>query len=752
MTAQPPDLPRQQINTGGGVGFLGGVHSHHYGDYQAGAASQASRQATSQGVVLGKPISGQDPAALGGHASITVHDETTLVPYLARDHDERLRETLQQAATSDRAPFVLVVGTSCAGKTRTLYEAALKVLPDWQVAAPTSDSDLARTLTEGVPARTLVWLDELQDRLPATPSGITAAKAITELLTDDDVGPIVFAGTLWPLYRDAMRNRPDPNKTAAGAGAIPKLLARAALISVPEVFTPTDLAKAIVDDPRLLLAIDTATHTNHPDGRKITQVLAGGTQLLQRLHPAGVPPPDVFSPAAKALLHAAGDLRRIGMPNPLPRWALEGATPGYLEPQDHRPVDQWLPAAFTETTDADDPVTRSYIRDHYAQGVPALTPHWTTGTDGEPVEAYDLHDYLIQDPLTRHRHTPTQPTLWTTLTTRPLPVDIAVGIAWNATERALLTTAITLLRPLGDKGNAMAQQPLAAALAHRGDDEAVKELRARASAGDLFAQGEISRLLANRGDDEAVNELRARTNAGESMAEVWLGLCLGGRGDTEASKELAARRARQEANQEQPNALTEPLPNSHDAGYAWRIRLVGFLVRDGTPEAIARLRALADNGDELAQGGLTVLLARQGDPVALESMRAQADIGGRYAREFASLLADRAGHDDDSLTELRDRAAKGDGWARIELIGVLGRGDDDSLTELRALADNGDRAARKHLALILSSRNSGETLVQLRLCVLSGFGGIELLTALRRRDRSRHLLELDTNACAIYED
>lgn len=413
-------------------------------------AVQASRRATLTGYAVGDPITKCDPVTLGVHASITVHEETTLTPYLARAHDQRLRQVLVNAAASDRPTLALVVGTSCSGKTRTLYEAVTAVLPAWPVIAPRSDARLARALIDGIPARTVIWLDELQDRLPATRSGMDAAKAITELL-DAALGPIVVAGTLWPTNYATMRARPDPAAAAVGAGAIPTLLARGTVITVPDTFTDTDLDQAAVGDPRLRKAIDAATRTEHPDGRKVTQVLAGGTPLVHRLYPGtGARPADEFSPAAKAVLHAAGDLRRVGMPNPLPRWAIEGAATAYLEKPDHRPAQHWLPGAFDEILQAarlDDSLTGAHTLDIHERGVPALTPHWTVPTAGEPPqESYHFHDYLYQDHLARHRHTPTRKLLWDTLTSRDHPVAVAVKLATAASGRGMLSAAIALLR------------------------------------------------------------------------------------------------------------------------------------------------------------------------------------------------------------------------------------------------------------------------------------------------------------------
>ncbi|MCB0911737.1 MAG: hypothetical protein KDB60_09000, partial [Propionibacteriaceae bacterium] len=521
---------------------------------------------------------------------------------------------------------------------------------------------------------------------------ITAAKAITELL-DADVGPIVVAGTLWTTSLMRMRDRPDPDMAAVGAGAITTLIGRATVVGVPDTFTNTDLENADVDDSRLQLAIRTATHTDHPYGRKIIQVLAGGTQLLHRTHPPdGTHPPDEFSPGAKALLHAAGDLRRIGMPNPLPRWALDGAAPAYLNPPDDpTPLDQWLPAAFTETTDADNPRTRTYSRDHYRHGVPALTPHWTTGPDGEPVEAYDLHDYLTQDHLTRHRYTPTKPSLWTCLTTQALTPDVDGELADAANDRGLLTTAITLLRPHANVVDDMraeglgfskwlVRNRLASLLADRGDHNALVELRARAEAGDACAKG----VLADSAGRVGVDAL----------------------GESHADAENGQRRAQD--------------------------RLAALLVRraeGGDGHALNQLRRRAETGRGYAQDQLAALLARRagrGDVGALNELRSRANADDRSALDWLIRL-------------LADRAELGDNGALTELHALTGLDNPDARGRLTRLL--ADRAGRGH----------DVALGVLRCCVLAGYGGRELLHVHRARSSGSHVLELDYNANPVYE-
>jgi|GEM_PF-3274887 len=404
----------------------------------------ASVRITREGTPIGPPITDWDPAALGVHASITVCDEATLTPYIARTHDLRLREVL---ASFDQAIWgrrmVVVEGNSCTGKTRSLYEAVLKVLPDWQLVAPTSSTHLVQVLTAGVPAGTVVWLDELQKKLTKTSEGITAAQGISALLDAHHVGPILFAGTIWPDNLTALSRRPEPHESTAGADCVPTLLDAAIVVTVPDAFFDTELADTPAD-PRLRVAINTATQTSRPEtGRKVTQVLAGGDALVRRAYPQ----PESrnrreFSPAAKAVLKAAGDLRRLGLPNPLPQWVLVGAAPGYL---DHPPPPRstWLEAAMDQLTRAarlDDPLTDTHALDIHAEGVPALTPTWTTDINGDPVEGYDLHDYLLQDHLARHRDSPTRQALWDTLaaprTQAPKPANHRAA---EAQRRSLLT-------------------------------------------------------------------------------------------------------------------------------------------------------------------------------------------------------------------------------------------------------------------------------------------------------------------------
>ena len=269
------------------------------------------------------------PADLGVHASITVDGDTTLTR-IPRPHDRQLRNHLTRAKAYSGPTLILVVGTSCTGKTRTLYEAVTTVLPDWQLTAPRSDRDLARLLLLGIPAHTVVWLDDEYNRIPSTPDGVNATRDILELIRTTGIGPILFVGTIWPTTLDHVSPTYRILWPQLAPGPFRIKLVRATVNDVPECFAAADLTD-LTGRPSPSQSLRDRLRTTDPvGGINMDQVLAGATQLIQRLHPPpGIHQTDEFSPAAKAVLYAAGDFGRVGMPNPIPRWAIEGTDPAY---------------------------------------------------------------------------------------------------------------------------------------------------------------------------------------------------------------------------------------------------------------------------------------------------------------------------------------------------------------------------------------------------------------------------------------
>lgn len=106
----------------------------------------------------------------------------------------------------------------------------------------------------------------------------------------------------------------------------------------------------------------------------------------------------------------------------------------------------------------------------------------------EPVEAFDLHDYLLQDHLTRYGSSATQQGLWDTLVSHGRRLADPERIAEAAEDRGLLTAAIELLRVHADTRYRSCQDRPSRPLLDRGDVAALGELRARADTGDEHAQ------------------------------------------------------------------------------------------------------------------------------------------------------------------------------------------------------------------------------------------------------------------------
>jgi hypothetical protein len=622
---------------------------------------EASLAATQDQIRLGGLVRDWKADDLRVHDTITVGDATGLTPYIPRRHDTELR----QAITNLTQPkMVTVVGTSCTGKTRACVEAVRTALPDWALVNPLDVADLTRLLRAGIPCRTVVWLDELQNFL-TTAGGVEAARAIRRLLVDPRTPPMLFLGTIWPYYLTELAADPTAQEQmATGRSDISNLLAatESDRVHVPTAFTADQLEDA-GDDPRVRAAI------HHAVDGQVTQVLAGGTQLVDRAYgPLG---PDGYKATERAVILAAADLRRVGHPDPLPRWAIIGAAPGYLDPEEVRWLDS--PTWAEQSLDGligEARAQHSGQRNLHRTGVPPFRPS---------LKGYvELHDYLLQHHLRVHRHSPTTEQLWSTLTDPDNLAKLsthASTIGENAILRGLRYEAGELLRAAADAGDKFAQYSFAQLLARRGDEEAVAELRERAAAGDGFAQSSLELLLA-----------MARL---QKWAEDR---------DRFAHSSLAVPLARRDA-----EATAQPGTRA-DSWFAQSLSAM-LLARRGDEEAEAELRKRADAGD--ADWWLAILLmARPGDAEA--ELRTRADAGDDRAQQSLAMLLARRG-DAEAAAELRKRADAGDEWAQEWLAMLLaGRGDEEAVAELQRLVHAIYRDAAKVLIELYQSRGGGD--------------------------------------------
>ena len=260
-------------------------------------------------------------------------DLPVLPPYIRRDHDADLAGVAAGAA-GGRSAMAVLVGGSSTGKTRACWEAVHLLPPAWRLWHPFDPTRPEAVLAElpRVGPRTVVWLNETQLYLDTTgDTGERVAAALRTLLTDPDQAPVLVLGTLWPSHWDTLTRDGAAHEQA-------RVVLAGTDIPVPPVFTEPalqDLQRAAACDVRLAAAADAQ------DGQ-VTQYLAGVPELLARYRHAPA--------AAKALIHAAMDARRLGHRTALPHALIEAAAPAYLTDTEWDALgEDWLEQALAYT-------------------------------------------------------------------------------------------------------------------------------------------------------------------------------------------------------------------------------------------------------------------------------------------------------------------------------------------------------------------------------------------------------------------
>ena len=614
-----------------------------------------------------------DPRKLGVHAAITVPGVADEVPpeYVPRDADAAESGVRARvAAAAGRGGFVLLVGGSSVGKTRCATEAVKAALADWWLVHPAGPGDVAE-LAVAPPARTVVWLDELQRYLDGE-HGLDGG-TVRALLNAP--GPVVIIGTLWPDRYAAYTALPKPGGPDPHARER-EVLDLATVIRIDPEFSTAEQGRARAAasrDPRLREALGA-------DGYGLTQTLAAAPQLVARWEDARA-----ADPYAWAVLTAALDAARLGARAPLSAGLLRAAAPGYCtSAQQAEAPDNWFEQALVYAT----------AKLHGAAAV--LAP---AGSGMGQIAGYTVADYLLQHASRKRRHVRVPASIWDALLSHIRDPADAARLADSARGRLLYRYVISLYRHAADAGDENAAWRLARLLAERGD---LEELRTRADAGDQAAASELADLLAERGD---LDELRTRADAGDEQAAGELGRLLAERGDLE---KLPARADAGDKNAAQRLAGLlakrgdlEGLRARADAGdQAAAGELADLQAERGDLE---ELRARTDAGDKNAASRLADLLAERGDlDGAAQILRAQADAGDRYAAgELADLLAERG-----DLEELRARADAGDKNAASRLAGLLAeRGDLDGAAQiLRAQADISNKYIAQRMARQMAKR------------------------------------------------
>jgi hypothetical protein len=609
-----------------------------------------------------------DPFTLEVHRPVQAHDPPSGLPvlpaYMRREHDGALAAVAREA-TAGTSGIAVLVGGSSTGKTRACWEmlALLRDLPQpWRLCHPIDPSRPEAALRElpSIGPRTVVWLNEAQFYLdaPANGRGEQVAAGLRELLRDPARAPVLVLATLWPEFWDVLTARPPAGVADSHAQARELLAGRD--ISVPGAFTAVQLRELSESgDPRLALAAVAA------EGQ-VVQFLAGARELLARYRNA--------PPAAKALINAAMDARRLGI------GFLEAAAPGYLTDIEWDGLgEDWLTQTLGYTVAGSGgihgPLTR--IRPRPSQS-------------GLPIHgaAYRLADYLDQYGRQARRSLIPPAEFWTATTDFAAPGELA-ALAGAAVDRGLLRIAAGLRKIAAERGDTIAAAELVISLhlLNPADSEPGKWAAAHASLDDPGAVATLLEALREAGATGQAEALLARDPAAHATlddpgAVAHLLSALRKAGATGQAEALAARAAQDVSldggNLAAPVELMRELREAGAAGQAEALmtRFAADHRLDSRPVAGALLGALMGAGIADLAGPLAARFAV--DP-RLDAPQAVADglnvllFAGAADQAEALLARDPAAHatlDDPGavahlLSALREAGATGQAEALL---------------------------------------------------------------------------------------
>ncbi|WP_204014240.1 tetratricopeptide repeat protein [Virgisporangium aurantiacum] len=281
-----------------------------------------------------------DPLLLGVHRSIRLPDSEGELPiYVRRDVDDEIRRSLRRGKAGGEC-FMLLVGDSSVGKTRTAFETLLAEVPNWWLTNPRSHADLEAVAAD--PGRhTVVWLDEITRVLR---NGLTAGIVRALLFADD---PVLIVGTMWPGPYRLFRTRPSEDWARDPYENHREVLQLATVVRVDKMPSSdeSDRAAVAATTDRRLAKAATSRYG-------IFRALAAVPALIDHWQNA----PDALS---QTLVTVAADAARLGAQTPLSLDLLRDAVTGYLtvEERPRATAQAWAVALAYGVTELDGAAT-----------------------------------------------------------------------------------------------------------------------------------------------------------------------------------------------------------------------------------------------------------------------------------------------------------------------------------------------------------------------------------------------------------
>ncbi len=578
-------------------------------------------------------------------------------PYVPRDCDAGLRAALQ------RSCFVVLIGPSKAGKSRTAFEAALAVLPDAVFIVPRDRRQSLRELARGelldavcADQRIVVWLDDLE-RFLAPSEGFDAGH-LSQLCSRDP--RLVVLATL----------RTDQYSLLARQGTeeIDKT-ARQVLAAAEQLRAELALSQAERD----------AAASAYPD-----EDFSGEVGIGERLVAAPLLRDKLIEafdsrPVCWCLAMAAVDWQRIGLPGGIPEPELRRLTSAYL-------ADRAPHLDLTEESYRD---ARTWALAPVAGGRGRIGLLSRDLHADPPV--YEAFDYIVasvdgQDPALQ---TPVSEHAWEAGVQAAGAAQLP-GIAYAAYARGVTGVAERVWQPLAQDGDPEAANSLGVLLSGQGRTaEAERWYRQAAAAGDASAMNNLGVLYhARNRKKEAERWYRRAAENGIAVAMVSLAQLLEGRGEAghREAEELyrqAARAGHRAAlgnlcawlhNEGRLAELEQEYLGPAEAGDMLAMRNLGMALSFGGRHEEAELwtRRAADAGLPGAMLDLGVRRQMQGQLQDAEHWYSRAaDRGNVEAMAKLGELLASQGNTHDAERRLRQGANLGDADAMAILAQLL---------------------------------------------------------------------------------
>ncbi|MGX5188708.1 tetratricopeptide repeat protein [Streptomyces avermitilis] len=247
------------------------------------------------------PLVGEvsDPVKWGVHPAPARH-QIRYVEYVDRDMDAEFLESLKPGC------FVLVIGDSTAGKSRTAFEAAQRLLGDYRVLMPFdgNEAGIAHELVQHDP-KVLLWLDDL-DVFLAPPA--ISARVIDEITNRNGIVLATLRAERFNELSLREERSPFDNERLLVRNAR-QIMSRAEKFFLDRRWSQQEVSQAnISSDPRLKDAV------SHADEYGVAEYLAAGPQLYDEWRNAWSPG---SHPRAAALVASAIDFKRAGINKPV---------------------------------------------------------------------------------------------------------------------------------------------------------------------------------------------------------------------------------------------------------------------------------------------------------------------------------------------------------------------------------------------------------------------------------------------------